>query len=160
MQSVKESDIFIVLSARVATTSNPRPFHYIIAVQSANTYYKLHARDTPGGLWEYKAEEYDFTMDRSLTAIVKIGMYIKLIYTGMLSDRELPGNFGGRTYAELKDLLAVECPLATTRENGGRKTKFDCVIWVRQAVQLLNQRGWISCLNAIALEQACEVFAL
>ncbi len=49
--------------------------------------------------------------------------------------------------------------MATSRQDGGRSVKFDCVIWVRQAVRALDANGFLHCTDVLALEKECQEVA-
>jgi hypothetical protein len=49
--------------------------------------------------------------------------------------------------------------MRTNRKYGGRKTVFDCKIWIRQAVDILHENQLIICSDAVALEGRCQAVA-
>lgn len=46
--------------------------------------------------------------------------------------------------------------MATSREFGGRKTPFDCRVWIKMAASELTRVGVIQCSDYLMLEKECE----
>lgn len=49
--------------------------------------------------------------------------------------------------------------MATPKIDGGRRTPFDCKIWIRVAVRTLNENGFLKCDDPVALENECQALA-
>ncbi|GJF00422.1 hypothetical protein PsYK624_167100 [Phanerochaete sordida] len=133
-------DVVVALFHR----NKPDSFHWALAVYGGgDSFVKFHATNTPGGLWAYKREDEATTETRpELVALVKIG------------------NLGavGKTAEDVHDAVK-DINMATPRQDGGRRTPFDCIIWLRQAVRALDAAGFLECKDAVALEEECQDIA-
>ncbi|EPQ56163.1 hypothetical protein GLOTRDRAFT_40659, partial [Gloeophyllum trabeum ATCC 11539] len=135
--------IFVVLFHRKKVDS----FHWALAVEQTNrTFTKFHAKNTFGGIWSYECTEQDIFKDAALVALVEIGK---------------PQSRLNKTNTTVHDLheLFKAIPMATPRADGGRRTPFNCIIWLRQAVRSLSDHNVISCNDAVALENECQRLA-
>ncbi|KAF8878022.1 hypothetical protein CPB84DRAFT_352795 [Gymnopilus junonius] len=139
--SIRPGDIFVTLFLRSDLTS----FHWALTICSGqsgndgrgkddegggrNKWLKMHAKNTHGGVWRYECLELEGNEDGVLEDASV------LIQIGNLATTELA------TTISQMDTLFREIPHRTDRIDGGRKTKYDCIIWLRMAVRKLMEVG-------------------
>ncbi|KAG8815021.1 hypothetical protein FRC17_000884 [Serendipita sp. 399] len=137
-------DIVIGLKARVVKENS---FHWVIGVCLSHGYAKFHATNSASDLWRFQSEitgseeEFKFLTAPDLAAIIKIGTLTR----------------SGKTVEDIQSLFQ-HIPLATNRANGGRRVKFDCVMWLRMALQALHLEGIINCPDAKETINECQAF--
>lgn len=133
-------DIVVALFHR----GKPDSFDWALAVYTGGpNFVKFRATNSVGGLWTYTREtEAVIGVRPDLVALVKIG------------------NLGAanKTVDDVHEAVKG-IAMATPRQDGGRRTPFDCIIWMRQAVRALDAAGFLECKDAVALEEECQDIA-
>ncbi|KAJ7734717.1 hypothetical protein B0H14DRAFT_2543292 [Mycena olivaceomarginata] len=140
-KTLNVGDILAVLFSSFAIDT----FHWAICVPINNKEAaKYHANNT-GGKWLFEdpVPLHSIIKSRTISAAVKIG--------------SLEPNVSGKDI--LRDHLEpVSMSIAVIDQ--AREPEFNCRVWFREAVRVLDQAGILQCRDVDALEAECKSYAM
>ncbi|PPR07631.1 hypothetical protein CVT26_001699 [Gymnopilus dilepis] len=161
-------DIFVALFLRADLAS----FHWALVIylggqadsaakRDDGLWVKMHAKNTYGGIWEY--EKVEMTTEGEGGIFNEASVLVKIGNIG----RDLDNLYEvvSRIDAQFKEI-----PHRTDRIDGGRKTRYDCIIWLRMAVRKLLGTGMLDIKSdtdesgdmkydeAVRLESVCRAY--
>ncbi|KAG7091275.1 hypothetical protein E1B28_010324 [Marasmius oreades] len=130
--SLPGNSISIGLTIRYPPPGDPENFHWLMWLVAADTKNGIcvHANNNSGA-FKFEAKPWNAATSQSLSALVQIGTLNK------------------HTIETLTALLKA-IPMASPDEDRG--AVFNCRIWVREAVRVLERNGVLKCDSVDALQ--------